>query len=339
MIIIGSRAETARHVIKRIVKGDWDFICTRQEYDEFLATHVHEIDGIRNVHDKVKVVSIRGRLRLCEFEIAEPGNADPAWQLLMQQKNMHKQKMPSWWKLGDVACPSRQQLAQIKRAHLYYEKGFDKHIRDYHALRMKDQPWDHDWVQRRYYQVRDMKLDMKKISLKKDAKTFFDQSADRIKPLYVHDDIHKAIANPKAPAYTLFQTEEVYCSQEMFEALPHSEQCRAVWEEAQTLAIERLLAPYHNQGNWFGMSRQPTPEQAFRWGLMRVCTTITSGWFRRFAVENWETVMVNAPRDYWERFKKEVRAGNVQLYKDGLYANPQKVDIKEYNRRGNHDHS
>ena len=45
------------------------------------------------------------------------------------------------------------------------------------------------------------------------------------------------------------------------------------------LTIERSLVPYPGK---------KTPEQAYLMALEKVCTSITSGWFREFVWENYE---------------------------------------------------
>jgi uncharacterized membrane protein YeiH len=40
---------------------------------------------------------------------------------------------------------------------------------------------------------------------------------------------------------------------------------------------------------------------AYQWAIMRICTTLTGGWFRKFALDNWS--LVNVPDcDYVKRF-------------------------------------
>ncbi|AFL47535.1 hypothetical protein ZZ1p0078 [Acinetobacter phage ZZ1] len=101
--------------------------------------------------------------------------------------------------------------------------------------------------------------------------------------VYDHDSIHNAVKVLDRPAYMYYMEydQEVKSSREKFFAQPREIQLLGVLEEAYVLAIERVLIP-----NNFNVK----PRQAFDMALEKVCTSITSGWFRQFAWENYELV-------------------------------------------------
>lgn len=301
-----------------------------EDYQAFLISHAHLIKRQETITDGIYKLWMGDAMNreIFEIQVAEPGTTD--WDLLERAEAgefVLQTELPvNFHYCQPVYAPPRQVLAQIKRAHVRFEHKFHQNIRDYHQLRDWRKPWDGEWVRLRAKEQQALhdKL-QKKISLKKGAGEFFDQSADKIKPLFVHDSIHEELALPAPPAYTLFQTEEVYCDRDMFEDLPHEEQVRAVVEESQVLAIERILAPFHLQGNWFNLpARRVNPQMAFEWGLMRVCTTITSGWFRTFAIENWPTAMEQCDPEYWDKFL--AIKDRVPLYEGGKYAQPERLE-------------
>lgn len=301
-----------------------------EDYEAFRITHEHLIQREATITDGIYKLWMGDAMNreIFEIQVAEPESTD--WEMLEAAAAGDyplQTKLPSnFHYCQPVYCPPRQVLAQIKRAHVRFEHKFHQNISDYHTLRDWDAPWDRQWVRRRAAEQQALhdKL-QKKISLKKGAGEFFDQSAGKIKPLFVHDSVHKELALPQPPAYTLFQTEEVYCDRSMFEAMPYEERVRAVVEEAQVLAIERILAPVHLQGNWFNLpARKVNPDMAFHWGLMRVCTTITSGWFRTFAIEHWPAAIYSYDREYWDKFL--AIKDRVPLYERGVYAKPERFE-------------
>lgn len=112
-----------------------------------------------------------------------------------------------------------------------------------------------------------------------------------------HDDIHKAVALGNRPAYLeyIVPGEEVKCSKEMFYACSEQTRLNGVYEESMVLALERSIYPYEVEGEdgW---------RKSFRFALMKVCTSITSGWFREFAWENHDKV--EAMFDYERESRK-----------------------------------
>lgn len=107
------------------------------------------------------------------------------------------------------------------------------------------------------------------------------------------------------PAYTRYQKDgqEVQCDKNKFFNCAREIQLAGVVEEAAVLAIERSLVPHPNV--W-------TPHFAWKFALAKVCTSITSGWFREFAYENALDILKLYPVDYWDKFQKDVESGLVK---------------------------
>jgi len=57
-----------------------------------------------------------------------------------------------------------------------------------------------------------------------------------------------------------------------------------------------------------------TPPQAFDMALMKVCTSITSGWFREFAWENYDAVQSMYSDRYVEKFQHGKLEGVVKPF-------------------------
>ncbi len=141
-----------------------------------------------------------------------------------------------------------------------------------------------------------------KLNLKKNQ--FF--ANDGVKYTYDHDSIHRVMAIEEVPAYTNFQIDEVKVSKDLFMDLPYVIKLNAVIEESMVLAIERSLVPFPGA---------KSPKEAYAIALQKVCTSITSGWFREFAWENYYNALAAVDETYFEKFKNGLNNGKILLYK------------------------
>lgn len=140
--------------------------------------------------------------------------------------------------------------------------------------------------------------------LNKDKESFFTDDVDY---RYDHDTIHLSMKHLDKPAYMYFkpEDEEVWCSKEMWDKCDEKIKLNAVLEETQVLALERSQVLFSNV----------EPKRSFDMALSKVCTSITSGWFREYAWENYYKVQKMYENDYVERFWKDVENGLVQPLK------------------------
>lgn len=142
-------------------------------------------------------------------------------------------------------------------------------------------------------------------SLKATKDEFF---KDDVPYKYDHDDIHKAVAVvPDSPAYRLYMQDgaEVQCDRDKFFALPYQTRLNGVYEEACVLALERHQIP-----NNF----RPDPYKSFQIALEKVCTSITSGWFREFAYDNYHEVMDMYNEDWLLSFHEYLAQGKIKPF-------------------------
>ena len=200
--------------------------------------------------------------------------------------------------------PDFNVLLTLKESHKYLKNNphFEKTRNDIltmRALGIQMPDWLHDWyIQRKKatYWYQHPKLNQSK-------KDFF---TDDVPYKYDHDDTHKAIALGNRPAYLEYKIneEEVLCSEAKF--LEQSEEVRlaGVYEEATVLALERSQVPYPDCD----------PLWSFKTALQKVCTSITSGWFREYAWENYDKVMDMYDPKYVEKFNGAVERGEVRAY-------------------------
>tara|TARA_Y100001973_G_scaffold2399_1_gene3569 strand:+ start:716 stop:1618 length:903 start_codon:yes stop_codon:yes gene_type:complete len=225
-----------------------------------------------------------------EWEIAWPGSSGEA--LLEHCK-------------GKIYAPLDVCLA-LKLSHRYLKNSphFLKTMRDIQALREKGvtlTPWLEEWLpwrEKETYVYNHPKLDVTK-------EQFF--AGDGVNYVYDHDSIHltqAAYADDSGgmmPAYTFYMRDgsEVMTSKEKFFAIPERFRLLGVYEETCVLALERSQIP-----NDFKID----PRKSFEIALMKVCTSITSGWFREYAWENYNKVVALyeqlGENDYVERFQR-----------------------------------
>lgn len=104
---------------------------------------------------------------------------------------------------------------------------------------------------------------------------------DNVPYKYDHDSLHMAVKHLDKPAYQYYMQdgEEVMCSKDKFFELPEYTRLLGVLEETYVLALERAIIPYGTD-----------PMRACEIALEKVCTSITKGWFREFAWENYDVV-------------------------------------------------
>lgn len=314
MLLIGSRALVANNPELEGVRRtlDWDFICT---IEQFTAWHKANKANLQFAvpTQKGKYYHARDKDGMnYEFELAWPGTS--ALMLLEDYQATD---------VKHADCPViNDDLLLIKLSHRYKRNSphFLKTMSDIRFLREKlgeeeillwaTIPGNVNFVAKREaesYDYAHPKLDVT-------SKEFF--TGDGVQYVYDHDSIHLAVAlltdfwkNPAVrtnrPAYTGYMKDgsEVMTSKEKFFSVEERIRLYGVYEESCVLALERSQIP-HGLGKEGG----PTPRWSFEMALMKVCTSITSGWFREYAWENYDKVMALynelGEDDYIERFKR-----------------------------------
>ena len=92
------------------------------------------------------------------------------------------------------------------------------------------------------------------------------------------------------------------CDKNKFFSIDEKYRLAGAVEEAAVLAIERSLVPH--AGTW-------TPEYAWKFALSKVCSSITSNWFREYSYNNIFKILKMYPKNYWEKFQNDVSIGLV----------------------------
>lgn len=174
-------------------------------------------------------------------------------------------------------------LAIIKRSHLWRNLGFSKHITHYHKVLNNFHGFDQSGMEllNRRIEATKAMFPQGNPSLRKSKEDFFD---DFVTKKYDHDFIHELVAFENVPIYAkmLSSTDSVWCDVDKWTRLSYEQKCMAVCEETMVIAIERFIVP--NDWNY-------PPKKAYFQALEKVCTTLTSGWFRDFAIDNYPMIV------------------------------------------------
>gem|GEM_PF-2776033 len=347
MLVIGSVAMNAVGITTEI--NDIDVIGTYAELENFVKTMKpkswYPISGgkkYRIVLNKplFSSVGLENTYRM-EYEVAWK-NSTAAKLLKIIEENedkfLHGSRL-DFSRLGfSMFYPTIDVLYSLKMSHRYLKNSphFAKtrdHIKKFRN-KMKSNtihPKLEKWFKEREketYTYSHPKLNQTKTN-------FF--SGDGVPYMYDHDSIHQAMATlikmiepdgfttffttsaesyanifgegPK-PAYHFYQKpkSEIMTSKSIFQSLPFHVRIRGVLEEAQVLALERAVIPHGTD-----------KDKAFKIALEKVCTSITSGWFREFAWENYDDVMnlyYTEGQNYVNRFAHALERGEIKKYEE-----------------------
>lgn len=298
MLIIGSRAlefyAQERGVPFRS-PGDTDVICSRQEMLQYCSERKLPLKHVRVGH----YVTQTAFGKHTEFEIADDGIATSAHYFLSVTGD----------RSGLLQIAPLDVLFSIKKSHRFIPRQWKKHIQDYHLMK--------SWGLEDMYPAatalrRKERENFKTPSLNKTAEEFFDDHVSN--HTFVHDDIHAVMAHREKPMFEYIKVDPalVKCSKEKFYALPLEQRFYCVLEEAYVIALERAIIPM-----LFEEKKMADSESALDWALFRICTTLTSGWFREFAVENYPAIRAAHNPRYVQKFLKAVDAGEIRRINNG----------------------
>lgn len=308
MLLIGSRAlvENNHELAETRVCSDWDYIATLDQVMAWIKQHKEDL--------KFAIPRDEGKYYHCRLKDGTNYEFELAWE-----GTSAKILLDSY---GDGhATAIDEDLYLIKMCHRYKKNSvhFLKTMRDIHTLRqiLGDEEAN-TWMNvhsnlpiieqriKESYAYGHPKLNVT-------SKEFF--NADGIDYVYDHDSIHLTVAlthngdpvgrrRKNIPAYTFYMKEgsEVMTSKEKFMSVDEQIRLYGVYEEACVLALERSQIPHG-----LGKDGGPTPRWSFEKALEKVCTSITSGWFREYAWENYDKVLdlyeTLGECDYINRFK------------------------------------
>lgn len=317
MLIIGSEAlRLGGHsvILNGRASQDVDLICTHDESRRIVADlkAEGELKSVYPSDNGTKSIVHTRTLGVIEMEIAWDGST--AAELLALPVVVDEATVLC----GRIAVqvPSLNALYALKMSHRYRKNSphFLKTRTDILAMRDASAvipPELTDWYKRRMKET----YNYAHPNLNQTKSGFF--NGDGVPYTYDHDSIHLAIARVDGcPAYTTYMKEgaAVAVDRAKWDALSEWRKLDGVVEEAMVLALERSLIP---------LPGKKTEHEAFLMGLMKVCTSITSGWFREFAWEHYDeavTWKLAQWGDFLRIFNAKLADGEVRPYTGTAYA-------------------
>jgi len=249
---------------------------------------------------------------IVEFELAWSGTAAYSLCELLEGTRQHGGGRIRPFLGHALVVAPLDHLYTLKMSHRYLKNSphFLKTRNDIMLMRaMNAKIFDAQWLKQREaetYTYKHPKLNVMKGD-------FF--KGDEVPYIYDHDTIHQSMAhatdyrvdniNNRVPSYKLYMKDgaEVHSDKAKFFALPEIFRLWGVLEEAQVLALERSQIPFAGKVD---------AKRSFDMALQKVCTSITSGWFREYAWENFDKVSSMYEADYVERFWNAVADGTVR---------------------------
>lgn len=256
-----------------------------------------------------------------EVEIAVPGSS-AEWFMDRHETIPAEYLLHDKWSSTEVTIAVPGALMAIKRSHLTWPRHWKKHIADYHKLKEAGHTmigWE-DGCRMRHAERLKLDAPRRQPSLAVENSAFFHASEAALQRTYEHDDLHQVVAYYDRPLYERSKPDKsrALLDRAMFEALPLLDRLRTVREETMAIALERRIIPFVQSVEVLiaaGLAQEVRVPQsrvleAYGYALQRICTTLTRGWFRDFAIEHWPEVR-EPDVDFVGSFLAAVRSGRL----------------------------
>lgn len=300
MLLIGSQALKI-HYPELLDRDpvDYDLVATHDEFKEFVK-HV----GFNQV-----IPQDSGSKMLCFLRGFPPVEVEIAWpetsaELLLKVDHGAERSSVMGY---EVQVASFNSLFALKASHRFKKNTpfFIKTRRDYLNMLEAGAIITQDLID--FYKLREKETySYKHPKLNVSKGQFF--NGDGVTYVYDHDTIHLAMSYPLEPAYKSFQdpNDEVKVRRDLWNELDEFTKLRSVLEESYVLALERSQIPFGDRA---------TPKESFLMALEKVCTSITSGWWRDYAYLNYDKVLAMYSDNYVDKLSNGINMGIVKPYK------------------------
>lgn len=307
MIVLGSKA---LHInlstdVERFMRSDIDVVMSLDEFYAFVEKNTPYITKM--VPTSATKFSLRlknTRTQHYEIEIALKGSA--LWLLDNHSSIASGNFTDDCGNTFEVA--NTEILYLTKKSHIHYAIHYDKNIADYTLLKNNvDENKLKEYMP--YFKMRAQetkeRINKRLPRLNRTNKEFFDRSKNVVGYVFEHDDIHEAIKHYERPVYEMMKKDfsSAWCEKDMFHQLPHEYKIRCVQEEAYVIALERYIVLRKGPQDHF---------EAYKAALQRICTTLCSGFFRDFAVDNYFEVLEAYSPHYVALFTQKLLGGKVR---------------------------
>jgi hypothetical protein len=293
MLIVGSQALTKNFNLPNRKVKDTDIIGTLADFE-----YLKSILNPKEIRQKDEII---GLIDITPSDLFPEINTKNVEILVADNSISLKLYLEHDAAFDGIKYASPEVLFSLKKSHIHFPIKFEKHIADYCLL------YDHfngvdslsSITKINFQETEKRRGKLRTPSLNKSTNTFFGQSEKFFKSYFIHDHIHMIMAHYDAPLYEKMQRDPsiAKCEKDMWELFTFEEKCKCVLEEAMVIALERKIIPMIFGGGEFW-----TATDALKWSLMRVCTTLCSGWFRQFATDNYMRIQQYINPNYVELF-------------------------------------
>ncbi|PKY42675.1 hypothetical protein RhiirA4_417661 [Rhizophagus irregularis] len=129
-----------------------------------------------------------------------------------------------------------------------------------------------------------------------------------------HYNIHELVKYGDHPIYESLDNDEskAWIKKSFFEKIDYQARLNCIKEEAMTIALERYLIPMFSNNQ----------ETSYNLALARICTTLTKGWFRQFAVDNYSQ-LTNLDKDLSSIANNIINKFSLKQVKEPIFNDPE----------------
>jgi hypothetical protein len=312
MIIIGSKALYSNNASlvnqERLDKSDFDVIMSTKDFSNWYSQFKDVIIELvpRSSNKYVAKILINNVKKMYEIELEEKGTSSAFLlnNLSNVCNNIYVDPLGIKWNSLKL-----EYLYLTKKSHLHFPVHFEKNINDYHIIKNKLGDFKQTGLMERYFTLRNNEA-KKRFSEKHNTPRlnvtnfdFFKISGVEDGRVYIHDDLHEVIKHFDRPVYEMMKKDEnfdmAWCEKDMFKKLPFEYRIKCVQEEAYVIALERYIIPEkRNYEDFFW---------CYKRALMRICTTLCSGFFRDFACDNYLKIVDSYDDVFVDKFNYAVK--------------------------------
>jgi hypothetical protein len=318
MLLLGSKAlfTYTNNDQDRFNKSDFDLVMSTQEFENFISINKQYIISMFPISGYKFSLTLSDNLNNFKYEIEISYNQSTIW-LINNEYLISKNKLTDTFG-NSFNVPSLEILYLTKKSHIFYPIHYDKNIKDYSLLKSlvdenKLEEYK-DYFELRHKEVKE-RFNKKNPNLNTTNEEFFNRSMYIVGYIFEHDDIHESIKHYERPVYEMIKKDysKAWCEKDMFEKLPHEYKIKCVQEEAYVIALERYIIL--KKGNF------KDPFLAYKDALQRICTTLCSGFFRDFAINNYFEILESYSEDYVYKFREYLITGRIRKLEhiDTLY--------------------
>lgn len=315
MLTIGSQA-LREHIKVNRESLDTDYIAYESEIHNFVLAkqtqgyelHKHLNKNINNIDFQLFKFRKDNKEHIYEFEVAKPGNlSSRLYDFASNDVGTIRHSSGH-----ETMSASLNLLYMLKMSHRFRKNSphFLKTMNDIHLMRKHKAEIPSNMLE--LYKEREKWTYYYSHPKLNTSKSEFFKKEDAQIYKYDHDDIHIAVKHLEQPAYRYYMKDnnEVQCDKNKWNALSDEHKLLGVLEECYVLALERSQIPFPD-----------TPRlTSFKIALGKVCSSITSSWFREFSWENYYKVLKMYNPNYVDKFNEALNAGNVKLFSGQQYA-------------------